>query len=263
MYCVGLFFFISGYGLEKKLTISIKYLATRIAKVLLPLIIPICLYLTIEYSVYGIKVGTLVIDSLSNYNLIVPYSWFFITLIILYVVFFLCRTLTIKHDKILIPLLTIILVAISAIYLKKGLQGTYHISNFAFLAGVILSKYEGKLMAAVEDIKGKVVLAILLLLTLYVSLNPFKGSIYFNVFLYSLVAAMILSMMKDFTNRFINFFKDMSFELYTCQGIAFLLIPVDKSQPLAYALSIITMTIALAWMTSKINISLIKGKKKE
>ena len=116
-------------------------------------------------------------------------------------------------------------------------------------------------MAVFHMAKGRLMLAVLLLITLCVALHPFKGSIYINVFLYSFAAAIVLSLLKDFTNRFINFSKDMSFELYTCQGIAFLLIPCDKAQPLTYALSIITATILLAWMTSKINHSLIKGKK--
>lgn len=116
-------------------------------------------------------------------------------------------------------------------------------------------------MAILDSWAGKIILAVLIMISLYVALHPFKGSIYFNVFLYSLTAAIVLSQVKNFTNRFINFFKDMSFKLYTCQGIAFLLVPCDKTQPLAYALSIITATILLAWMTSKINHSLIKGKK--
>lgn len=260
IYCVGLFFFVSGYGLEKKFVISLKYIATRIAKVLLPLLVPICLYLTIQYIVFDKEIGALVKGSLLHYNLIVPYSWFFITLIILYVIFFLCRAISRRHDKLLIPLVTVALCAISALYLMLALQGTYHISNFAFLAGVIMSKYEQKIMTVVEGAVGKIVLTVLLMISLYVSLHPFKGSVYFNVFIYSLSAAIVLSLVKDFTNRFINFFKEMSFELYTCQGIAFLLVPCDKTQPLAFALSIITVTIALAWMTSKINNSLIKGR---
>ena len=261
IYCVALFFFISGYGLEKKSAINLKYIATRIAKVLLPLLVPVCIYLTIQYSAFDMDIGALVKDSLIHYNLIVPYSWFFLTLILLYVVFFLCRAITIKYDKLLIPLVTFALCSISALYLKCGLQGTYHISNFAFLAGVLMSKYEDSIMAVFHMAKGRLMLAVLLLITLCVALHPFKGSIYINVFLYSFAAAIVLSLLKDFTNRFINFSKDMSFELYTCQGIAFLLIPCDKAQPLTYALSIITATILLAWMTSKINHSLIKGKK--
>lgn len=93
IYCVALFFFISGYGLEKKSAINLKYIATRIAKVLLPLLVPVCIYLTIQYSAFDMDVGALVKDSLIHYNLIVPYSWFFITLILLYVVFLISATL--------------------------------------------------------------------------------------------------------------------------------------------------------------------------
>lgn len=262
IYCVALFFFISGYGLEKKSAINLKYIATRIAKVLLPLLVPVCIYLTIQYSVFDMDIGALVKDSLIHYNLIVPYSWFFITLILLYVVFFLCRAITIKYDKLLIPLVTFALCSISALYLKCGLQGTYHISNFAFLAGVIMSKYEDKLLAKCRGTKGTLGLATLLLLSLFIALHPFKGSIYFNVFLYSFVAAIILSLMKDFTNRFVDFFKGMSFELYTCQGIAFLLIPYDGNQPVAFAIAVITLTIIFAWFSSRINHALVKTKRK-
>lgn len=262
IYCVALFFFISGYGLEKKSAINLKYIATRIAKVLLPLLVPVCIYLTIQYSAFDMDIGALVKDSLIHYNLIVPYSWFFITLILLYVVFFLCRAITIKYDKLLIPLVTFALCSISALYLKCGLQGTYHISNFAFLAGVIMSKYEDKLLAKCRGTKGTLGLATLLLLSLFIALHPFKGSIYFNVFLYSFVAAIILSLMKDFTNRFVDFFKGMSFELYTCQGIAFLLIPYDGNQPVAFAIAVITLTIIFAWFSSRINHALVKTKRK-
>jgi hypothetical protein len=150
----------------------------------------------------------------------------------------------------------------SALYLRFGLQGTYHISNFAFLAGVIMSKYEDKLLAKCRGTKGTLGLATLLLLSLFIALHPFKGSIYFNVFLYSFVAAIILSLMKDFTNRFVDFFKGMSFELYTCQGIAFLLIPYDGNQPVAFAIAVITLTIIFAWFSSRINHALVKTKRK-
>lgn len=43
IYCVALFFFISGYGLEKKSDINLKYITTRIVKVLLPLLVPVCI----------------------------------------------------------------------------------------------------------------------------------------------------------------------------------------------------------------------------
>lgn len=262
IYCVGLFFFISGYGLEKKSTISIKYLTTRVAKVLLPLFVPICLYLTMQYCVFNKNINELVKASLAHYELIIPYSWFFITLIILYVAFFFCRMISTKNENLLIPILTASLFVMSALYLRFGLQGTYHISNFAFLAGVIMSKYEDKLLAKCRGTKGTLGLATLLLLSLFIALHPFKGSIYFNVFLYSFVAAIILSLMKDFTNRFVDFFKGMSFELYTCQGIAFLLIPYDGNQPVAFAIAVITLTIIFAWFSSRINHALVKTKRK-
>ena len=90
IYVVAMFFFISGYGLQYKRevdSISIKTFFHSIRKLLIPLIIPSICYvlLLILYKEIGMED---LYTELAGYKIILPYTWFVVSLIILYCFFY-------------------------------------------------------------------------------------------------------------------------------------------------------------------------------
>lgn len=85
-YGVGIFFFISGYGLEYKRSFGLLNLTSyikRIMRILVPIILPVIIYL-ILLSIDGIDVWDYTIKQLNHPAIVFSYTWFVIVLMILY-----------------------------------------------------------------------------------------------------------------------------------------------------------------------------------
>lgn len=140
-YGVGIFFFISGYGLEYKRTNGVLTLTsymTRVKRILCPLIIPIAFYLII-LSANGTNVRDYLITQVHNYAIVFPYTWFVITLLILYTSFYILSSFNPKN---LFLALFAFLVLFSAIMIFLKMDGTYYITTYCFLAGAVYHNRE-------------------------------------------------------------------------------------------------------------------------
>ena len=95
-YVVALFFFMSGYGLEYKRTgtsvYSIGEIGSRITKLITPIVVPLILYVVLRWCTEEVSFK-FIVDSLRSYELILPYSWFVLTLLQLYLIFYIVNNL--------------------------------------------------------------------------------------------------------------------------------------------------------------------------
>ena len=91
VYVVALFFFVSGYGLEYKRSVdskdSMHLLVNRIVKLLFPLVVPIIIYVGIRWASEGIGFS-FIYQSIRSYEIILPYSWFIISLVQMYILYY-------------------------------------------------------------------------------------------------------------------------------------------------------------------------------
>ena len=90
-YSVALFFFLSGYGLKYSLMNKTNYLnqffTKRIPKVAIPYIVSTIVWIIISSIIYPQK--TLSLLDIFSYYPILPFGWYFVILIYLYIMFYL------------------------------------------------------------------------------------------------------------------------------------------------------------------------------
>lgn len=146
-YVVGLFFFMSGYGLEYKhehSAFGLMAFKKRIKNLLIPVIPPLVIYLVVRWAL-GLTIGSYIVADLRSYDLILPMTWFVISLLFLYMFYFVGRGLRLGNKVFycwVFALTTVLALAL----IKAGISGTSYESNYAFLCGILFNRYEDKIL---------------------------------------------------------------------------------------------------------------------
>lgn len=252
---VGIFFFISGYGLQYKKnqnTLFIFDLNKRLKKLVIPIIIPAILYWSIYlYINNDNKLWSL--NYIWNHNyFILPYSWFIPILIIINFLYYI-EAHFIKHYFILTFGLSLYILFYVMRHYNMPIWMFQNL--FCFLLGMIYLKY--------EHIKKKIkchhifLIGILLLYISYLynnkswidcqSLIGTSGII----ILYSICNLPIRS-------RLINFFNSISYEMYLCHGISFLILSSISLDHITYIILSISLTIIIAYIANYSTKTLLK-----
>ena len=225
VYVVGLFFFISGYGLEKKRMVGaknyLKQLPKRLSKLLLPLVVPIVIYLVLIISFGGNAVGVIK-NSLRDWCIILPYTWFILNLLIFYIVYYGLAHF-IRDTKMFLTAMAIALLIISVFLMLFDGTSAHYASNFAFLAGIAYCHIEGNVMKTFATKKGVLVLMLISVIATYFGTHPFRLSSSWNVPIYSIAVIALVTRMP-FNNKGIDFLSKYSYDLYICQSIVFVIL---------------------------------------
>jgi len=224
-FSVGIFFFVSGYGLIKQYKKKGRvYLDTFLKRKVLSIFIPFLLA-GIVYFIFRNLIGKLSLGdafySLINGSPVVSNGWFVIMIIFLYFAFFVSAFIARKNDLLLTILLvtSTILVLVIAKYMHYGEWWTNAI--FCFPLGVVWSINE-KLILDFLFNKYKVSVMVLVVL--------FSGFFYLDeVFYHPVIRAfsvlffvsivILLSYRVTFQNPIFSYVKVISFELYLYQGL--------------------------------------------
>jgi len=224
-YGVGVFFFISGYGLEYKRrhgVLNITSYFKRVKNVLLPIIIPVSIYL-ILLAINGTHIWQFVIEQLKSYTIVLPYTWFVITLIIIYTSYY---SLSYIFPRNLFFSELVFLLLFSCLMMANDMDGTFYITTYCFLIGAIYHDKEQCVMK--WQSKTIIVLAIVsfLLLTSVLALyRPlFKGYAAFGASIWTTCFIFLFTRTHVKYTSFINHLKDISYDVFLCQGIAFYLL---------------------------------------
>ncbi|MGM0109824.1 acyltransferase family protein [Enterococcus sp. DIV0187] len=252
---VGLFFFISGYGLIKQYKKKGDlYLRAFPRKKILSVFIPFILAM-IVYFIYRNVLGYLSMSgallSLINGSPVVSNGWFVIMIIYLYIAFFISAILARKKDSLLIVFLiiSVILSIVFAKFLNYGEWWTNAV--FCFPLGVIWSIKEKQLTNFLFQYyrTSVIVLATLFSCFFYldeVSYTPLIRSL--SVLCFTSIVVFI-NYKITFKNRFYQFIKIISFELYLYQGLFIHLFRSDVlfvNNRLLYVCLVIISTATLA-----------------
>lgn len=248
-FIVGVFFFISAYGLECKRqtgNINISALWGRIFKLLLPLVVPIILYVDL-LVIKKVDAELIIYENLRNYQLILPFTWFIIVLSIFYAFFYLISSIKkITNTWFFVILLISICVFSVANFIVFRDAAYTNFSSLCFPAGVLYRQHETKIKEFLGKKVNYIICFVLLLST---------GLIYhvhhllpFTILIWSIEIIMLSTLFNVSSNRVLNFFSDISYEVYICQGIAFLFIPqhFDKYNPIVHISLTIILTIVIA-----------------
>lgn len=241
-FVVSLFFFISGYGLESKRgqdAINYKHLPTALKKLLVPLIIPIVIYLFIRLFREPVEI---IVEDILQYQIILPYTWFVVTLIILYVIFYSCAVIASRYESKVFLFLCFVIVTVLFFSLfgkYTGVPSWGRNTTTAFLAGIIYKNIENK-MIGILGTSTKfymiIISIILILVTIYIKgdiLNDFMEGNFLKrpvlAFFWPLLFIPIYTIIPVLNNSAIRFLSSISYELYVCQSIGYLLLG-DKFQ---------------------------------
>ena len=256
---VGLFFFISGYGLTISMLTKKDYFNNskkRFFKVIIPFINAI-----IVYTIYYFFQREILKQ---NILFIVKYCWFIYEILVLYIMFF---TTYKKYDfkKATIINIIIILIGLILMYFLK-LSGIWYKSTFAFLMGIIVAKNKENLMNwinkkyCIKIMISIIFLGILLSLGKYFELGILEILIYnIAVMLFILICLMLITKIREFENHFLEYLGNISFEVYLYHGLfidLFLRLQINKN---IGAILIVMFSIIIASVMSKIDKCILKN----
>ena len=255
-FAVTIFFFISGYGMEckrERRLITYRGLINSIIKLLVPLLVPAVIYILIKCFYFDWN--QIVDDLFLKSSIILPFTWYIRTLLFLYIIWTITSKFTNRID-VIIPVVTVITLLCG--YLGVIPQYT---SPIGFIIGVCYRNFENKIMnKMVDSLKTtKFLLMIALVLLTYTSQLSISGfqTIINNVnhALYPLVIVMLVCILLgvNLKSHILNFLASISYDLYICQGISFLLISkMCTTNKILYAFLIIAGTIICATICNRI-----------
>lgn len=250
---VAIFFFISGYGLQVKYEnyqLNFNYIKGRIVKLLLPI-----LFLAMVYSLllYYIDKNNFVTfyTNFKSWNILLPFTWFVTKLIVLYICF-LYSTYEIKlHLSPLIRLL-IFVVILDIILIILDAPGHLYISDCGFICGVLFRRIERKIISYTILLTNFCLVFALLLM-------PFSSNGYVYIIIITVISATIPMLLCNLSIKsfvFIRHLSSISYDLYLCQGIAFLVVRQISTDLMMLYLLVFGITYMLAIVNHKVTRSL-------
>lgn len=254
-FIVGIFFFISGYGLQYKKENNKLYLSDlgkRLIKLIAPTVIPAILYWSIYLSIEKGNNNWEWSYIWSHNYFILPYSWFIPILIAINCSYYIIAYFT-KRYFILIFGLSLYIMFYTMRHYNMPIWMFQNL--FCFLLGMIYQKCEhneNKIKFHHIFLIGFCLLCISYLLKnkSWVDFQSLIGTSGF-IILYSICKL-------PATSRVINFLYSISYEMYLCHGISFLILLSISSYHIAYILLSIILTIIIAYLTNYTTRTLLK-----
>ncbi len=145
---VSIFFFISGYGLMKKKCDNGKksldnYWKARIQSVGLPWLLVLCVSIFIDMLIK--RYGVFSTQAVGVSPTIIRYSWFVVTISVLYIIYYIVCIVAKERTAVSIFLSFIFLFIYSAFCASMEVPTWWYISSYAFISGLIF-KYKEEVL---------------------------------------------------------------------------------------------------------------------
>lgn len=216
---VGIFFFLSGYGLMKQYSLRndyhIGFIQKRLNRVLIPYLIVNVIY-WLYYLFIGERYGfTDLINSLKTGDLLVSYSWYIVEVLILYLFFYLFMRIDRKKMKYMI--VSHIVLYLVLIFMFKGLNYApyWYRSTYMYIIGLLYVVFEKQITAFIRN--NYVIClgtAIITGLLMFIYKVPYY---YFEIAL--LLAIILVFNRFELNNRPLIFLGRISLEIYLLHGL--------------------------------------------
>lgn len=231
---VSVFFFQSGYGLQKSyITKSDNYrkrfLLKRIPTVLIPYIIITAIYWIMYYAdgkIYSVKD---IFISIIDGKPIALYSWYIICILIFYVVYWLLMTVCGKHYFSMIVCGTVWYLLYTVFCIKMGYGGYWCNASQLLIVGMIWATYERKILEllkkayfVIAPVIGVLFLVLFIILRKkYTQTSIADASVIltFATAVLFVLSVLMFSLKVKIGNKALGFLGDISLEIYISQGI--------------------------------------------
>lgn len=256
---VGVFFFISGYGLvaayqKKGMDYLHGFLKHRLNKVVLPLVLATSIY-TIEKEMFFSETGGVKSDT------ILPFSWFCYVIIIYYLAYYnsLRLTKSISVTIILLLTLTTICYFIMGNYLKFG--DWWYRSTWGFNLGMIVKYYETQIKDQLMRFLIPVMLLVPVGLFCIYAAGHFGVDMEMQAIGFSIILLLFIYVTGFKASKYFNWLGKYSYEIYLCHsmGIAFYTLwPMDGIfGDIVYIFFLLSVTMLMAYLLKTITIKIL------
>ena len=232
-YIVALFFFLSGYGLYFQYSNNATYMENFLKKRLVRIFIPFFIFIVI-YVIYRATLGEVVnvdffLSFWKDHSNIIYNGWFINSIIVLYVIFYV--SLVRKDSKIAeykLVFLTLVYIFWKA-YQNHG--DWEYVSIMAFLLGVFWMKNRISIDKFIE--KNYFIFLVSFSILMYVfrhyevimeNIGITNKYVYYGIVgnlctMIFVVYFLLLTNKLNFSNKYLDFLGDISFEIYMIHGL--------------------------------------------
>ena len=243
---VAVFFFLSGYGLQKSyITKSDGYKKGFLLKRLPGIVFPYLVFILIYWAANAMR-GTVyswkdVLTSLVNGDPIVTYSWYILTILVFYLFYWLFMIACRNRSKriILYGCAWYVLWALFCYKMKYGVW--WYNASHLLVVGIAWASYEENILRFIEK-RYSILTPILWIcfFILFACCNKLESLPYARatealLYVLDLVTSVVfvccvllLSMKVKIGNRILGFFGEISLEIYLIQGLFIYLLPVQN-----------------------------------
>ena len=232
-YIVALFFFLSGYGLYFQFSNNVTYMENFLRKRLVRIFIPFFVFIVI-YVIYRATLGEVVnvdffISFWKDHSNIIYNGWFINSIIVLYVIFY----ISFKRKDSKIAVFKLVFLTLVYIFWKAYQDhGDWeYVSTMAFLLGVFWMKYRVSIDKFIE--KKYFIFLISFSILMYVfrhyedimkDIGITNRYVYYGIVgnlctMVFVVYFLLLTNKLNFSNKYLDFLGDISFEIYMIHGL--------------------------------------------
>ena len=270
-YIVALFFFLSGYGLYFQYSNNATYMENFLRKRLARILIPFTVFIII-YVIYRATLGEVVnvdffLSFWRDHSNIVYNGWFVNSIIVLYVIFYVSfKMKDSKSSFYMLTLLTLVYIFLKA-YQNHG--DWEYVSIMAFLLGIFWMKNRISIDKYIEE--NYFVFLVSFSILMYVfrhyevimkNIGITNKYVYYGIVgnlctMVFVVYFLLLTNKLDFSNKYLNFLGDISFEIYMIHGLVmhylgkfFVSSPVND---VIYTIVVLLVSIVFAYYIKKTN----------
>lgn len=266
---VAVFFFFSGYGLQKKHISDNNYQKTyirkRIPKILFPYIL-ITIFFWILYALDGtvFSAGD-ILSGIIKVDPIAKFSWYIVVMLIFYFVFFLLMKIFQKKYNLMILGAALFCALWTALCITTGISYERYITAPLLVVGMLWATYEEKLFMFMKNHYLLILFSATAGFAFFFLgprvLSVVNRTFYLKDFIKTLSAisftlcVLLISLKFKIGNRTLDFMGKISFELYLSHGLFIHLFRsniLNIKSNLAYSLLVFISSTVFAFLFNKL-----------
>ena len=232
-YIVALFFFLSGYGLYFQYSNNANYMKNFLRKRLVRIFIPFYFFIVI-YVIYRATLGEVInvdffLSFWKDHSNIIYNGWFINSIIVLYVIFYISF---VRKDSKTSFYILIVLTLVYIFWKTYQDHGDWeYVSIMAFLLGIFWMKNRGLIEKCIEN--NYFIFLVLFSVLMYIfhhyevimkNIGITNKYVYYGIVgnictMVFVVYFLLLTNKLNFSNKYLDFLGDISFEIYMIHGL--------------------------------------------
>ena len=221
---VGMFFFISGYGLLKSLLSKDDYLqhflSKRFSKLLPPILIVTLCFVPLKMVWQG-ENFTQIVSSLADGKTLTPAAWYVYVIILYYFMFYILFKV-IKRKSYALVAVTLFVAVYIIVVKRLGWGACWYMSSHCFPLGMFCCYFEDSIKKLYRRKACLLVHIVAMLVLCYSGVGSYLGWPAWGSLIYYLIPLLIMPLMYTMSfgaSPFLRFTGKISYEIYILHGV--------------------------------------------